>query len=214
MADGRCRPLGVLWSQVSAAFATDPSVIFDLYNEPMIGGLQPTTADWACLLNGCETVFDTCKADPSHPCTNVTYMTAGMQQLVDAVRSSRCRPTHHGRGTQLGGRPVWCEGRGGNGGHCMWQEFEPTDPNDQLIASFHTFNWTACSTPACWNEDVGTVASEVPVVTGEFGESDCSTSYVDTFMAWADQHDVSYLATSWEPQVDSVSGAVCVCTVV
>jgi endoglucanase len=187
------------WSQVSAAYAKDPSVIFDLFNEPMIGGLHPTTTDWACLLNGCETEFDTCKADPAHPCANVTYMTAGMQQLVDAVRSSGASQPIMVGGLNWAGDPCGVNDAGGNGGRCKWQEFEPTDPKGQLIVSFHTFDWTACNTPACWNVDVGRIASVVPVVTGEFGETDCSTSYVDAYMAWGDRHHVSYLATSWEP---------------
>ena len=40
-------------------------------------------------------------------------------------------------------------------------------------------------------------ASAVPVVTAELGEDDCSAGYVDTYMQWADRHDISYLAWSW-----------------
>jgi hypothetical protein len=35
------------------------------------------------------------------------------------------------------------------------------------------------------------------VITGEFGEDDCSASYIDQYMQWADQNNVSYLAWSW-----------------
>jgi endoglucanase len=39
----------------------------------------------------------------------------------------------------------------------------------------------------------------VPVVTGENGESDCAHGYVDSYMAWADAHGISYLGWTWNP---------------
>ena len=44
-----------------------------------------TSSTWSCWENGCSTQF---KDTAGH---NVTYLTAGMQQLVDAVRSSGAR---------------------------------------------------------------------------------------------------------------------------
>ena len=41
------------------------------------------------------------------------------------------------------------------------------------------------------------LAEEVPVVTGEFGELDCTASYVRSFMKWADRHGVGYLMWAW-----------------
>ena len=80
----------------------------------------------------------------------------------------------------------------------MWLKYEPSDPDRQLVASFHTYNWTACASVTCWNQDVEPLAKSVPIVTGEFGEGDCSTSFVSLFMNWADAHNISYLAWDWE----------------
>ena len=80
----------------------------------------------------------------------------------------------------------------------MWLKYEPHDPENQLIDSFHSYNWTACASVSCWNKDVAPLAKVVPVVTGEFGESDCRTAFIKSFMNWADAHNVSYLALNWQ----------------
>ncbi|MET3804406.1 hypothetical protein ABIB25_001401 [Nakamurella sp. UYEF19] len=41
------------------------------------------------------------------------------------------------------------------------------------------------------------MAAVVPVVTGEFGEEDGTADYLNTYMTWADNHDVGYLAWAW-----------------
>ena len=64
--------------------------------------------------------------------------------------------------------------------------------------SFHTYAGTACDTVTCWDESVAAVSTRVPVITGELGESDCSAAYIDAYMQWADGHDISYLAWSWQ----------------
>jgi len=56
------------WSSVAATFAGDPSVVFDLYNEPH-------GVSWQCWRDG-------------GVCADVSFAIAGMQQLVDAVRQT------------------------------------------------------------------------------------------------------------------------------
>lgn len=55
------------WSSVARAFAADPAVIFDLYNEPH-------GVSWQCWRNGCVLPEG--------------WRAAGMQTLLDAVRST------------------------------------------------------------------------------------------------------------------------------
>jgi endoglucanase len=205
-----------LWSQVASAFAANPSVIFDLFNEPFVGGIHPTTVDWACWSNGCTTRFALCPFDETTGefrqmtgCPIVTYQTVGMQQLVDVVRAAGATQPIMVGGLNWSGDPCGIHDTGGNGTQCMWLANEPKDHNNQLIASFHTYDWTACTTTSCWNASVAPLATHVPVVTGEFGESDCSASYIDAFMNWADQHNVSYLAHAWRP-LDSPHPSQCV----
>jgi hypothetical protein len=62
------------WSSVASAFASNHGVVFDLFNEPYI-------PSWSCWLEGCQASY-------SNAGTIVTYQTAGMQSLVNAVRAA------------------------------------------------------------------------------------------------------------------------------
>ena len=184
------------WSQVAATFSSYPSVVFDLFNEPSLGNSDPTAADWSCWLNGCASSFD-----------NVSYQVAGMQELLNTVRAAGATQPVMVGGLNYAGDPCGIYDQGGNGGSCAWLAYAPTDPDHQLIDSFHTYNWTGCTSLSCWDTSVLPVAASVPVVTGELGEDDCSASYIDTYMQWADQHDISYLAWDW--QASPAAGQTC-----
>ena len=56
-----------------------------------------------------------------------------------------------------------------------WMANEPTDPDNQLAASFHNYYGETCDTTSCWNSTIAAVAAHVPVVTGEFDQGyDCA----------------------------------------
>src|SRR5438105_7843565 len=109
-----------------------------------------------------------------------------MQRLVDAVRS--VAPT----------RPLVLGGLGWANDLSRWLAWKPADPAHQLIASVHVYDFTTCSTLACWQQPVGSVAAHVPVVTGELGEADCGHTFIDDYMSWADGAGVSYLGWTWD----------------
>ena len=197
------------WSEVAQSFSPDPNVIFDLFGEPFMGRGAPTSSDWSCWLNGCMTTFTPCSTGHSHDCTNVVYQTAGMQELVNTVRNAGAHQPIMLGGLNWSGDPCGIKDWGGASGTCMWLKYEPNDPDHQLIASFHAYNWTACASVTCWNQDVAPLAKSVPVVAGEFGEDDCSTHFVQSFMNWADTHNISYLAWDWEVP-DSSEPSTCV----
>ena len=189
------------WSQVASMFKSTPSVVFDLFNEPFVGRTNPTTADWSCWLNGCATSFACSRC--SLP---VTYQAVGMQQLLNTVRAAGATQPVMLGGLNWAGDPCGTTDLRGNGGICMWLHFKPSDPENQVIADFHTYSWTTCATTNCWNTSILPVATVVPVVTGEMGERDCSANYIDQYMSWADQHGVSYLAWSWEMPTSGTTG--------
>jgi endoglucanase len=65
--------------------------------------------------------------------------------------------------------------------------------------SFHVYNFNdVCVTVSCWNSELLPIAAKYPIITGEIGESDGTASFLDTFMTWADSHEVSYLAWTWD----------------
>ena len=154
---------GAFWTSVASFFKADPAVLFDLYNEPH-------DVNWSCWLNGC---------------TSPGWTTAGMQSLVDAVRSTGATQP-----IMLGGL-AWANDLSG------WLANQPVDPAQALVASFHNYNFNVCA-PSCWDSTVATLAGQVPVVTGEMGENDCLHGYIDQYMAWADVHGISYLGWTWD----------------
>jgi hypothetical protein len=170
MADADHSP--AFWRSVAHAFKSDRAVIFDLFNEPFI-------TSWPCWKDGCATTF----TDKSGQ--TVTYRTAGMQQLVDAVRSIGAH------------NPIMLGGLNYATDESAWAAYRPTDPDNQLIVSFHTYRTTACNTQSCWNSTIAPLAKTMPVVTGEFGESDCADTYALAYMTWADANGISYLAWAW-----------------
>jgi len=122
-----------------------------------------------------------------------------MQQLVNTVRAAGSDQPIMVGGLNWSGDPCGIDDSGGNGGVCMETANLPIDPLNQLAISFHTYSWTACITTSCWNTVLGAAqAANIPLVTGEFGEDDCSDSYINSYMNWADQNYISYLAWSWE----------------
>ncbi len=163
MADADHAP--AFWTSVASSYKSDPLVIFDLYNEPH-------DISWSCWLSGCN---------------SPGYMTAGMQDLVNAVRATGATNP-----LMLGGLAYANDLSG-------WLANKPTDPVNALVGSFHNYNFNACTSSSCWDSTIGTVAAQVPVITGELGENDCGGSYIDPYMSWADTNHVGYLAWTWNP---------------
>jgi endoglucanase len=152
------------WRSVAKTFRNDRAVLFDLYNEPH-------DLSWRCWRDGCV--------------TSDGEQAAGMQQLVNAVRSTGAKQP-----LLLGGLN-WANDLSG------WLRWRPRDPARQLVASVHVFETNACGEEACWNSVLARVARQVPVVAGEIGQGRCAHDFIDRFMSWADAHGVSYLAWAW-----------------
>jgi len=191
------------WKQVATAFKARPLVVFDLFNEPSLGRNDPSPSDWTCWLNGCRSTTPYCPANGTSGCSSVTYEVAGMQQLVDAVRSAGANQPLMIGGLDWSGAP--CKSVPADGS-CAWLTFEPADPLHQLVVSFHNYyDHTHCDTLTCWNATIAPLAKEAPVVTGELGEKNCSATFVDQYTQWADLHGVSYLAWTWQPDTLATS---------
>jgi endoglucanase len=198
VADGQ-RPMpddhsAALWTSVANTFKADPAVLFDVFNEPYSPAADFTDAasypvSWSCWQNGgCTLPVTVDGTDPgSDP---QTYTAVGMQALVDAIRATGAS------------QPILLGGLAYANDLSGWLAHEPTDPDDQLAASFHNYEGEVCATLICWNDVIAPVAAQVPVVTGEFDENeDCPVGADDGFdeayMDWADETGVSYLAWGW-----------------
>jgi endoglucanase len=172
------------WTSVATAFKGNDSVIFDLFNEP-----YPERADnsnetegWQCWLNG------------GSDCVGIGYTVAGMQSLVNAVRSTGANNV-----LMLGGLEY-------SNDLTQWLQYEPTDPDHDLAASWHSYNFNACITQSCWTSQVAPVAASVPVVAGEIGENDCAGTYIDPLTTWLESENISFLAWAWNADFNCSSG--------
>jgi endoglucanase len=160
------------WSQVANAFKNHPGVIFDPYNEPYPDSNQDTVAAWTCWRDGGS-------------CPGVTFATAGMQTLVDAIRGAGAKNVIALEGVQFGNTLTG------------WLSYRPSDPQNNLVGSWHTYEWAWCVTVACYENNVGALAALVPVIAGEVGEDNCDPTWFDTLLSWLDGKGVSYLAWTW-----------------
>jgi endoglucanase len=162
------------WSSAARAFKGNDAVIFDLFGEPHPGSiLGSETASWQCWRNG------------GSACPGFQYKAAGMQTLVNTVRATGANNV-----IMLGGLSFANDLTG-------WLKYEPKDPDHNLAASWHSYNFNLCNTLQCWNSQVGPVIAKVPLIGGEIGENDCADHYIDPLMAWLDSKSTSYLAWSW-----------------
>jgi len=175
MPDAQFTPM--FWSQVATAFKGNNAVIFDLFNEPFpdaANNFSNPTAAWTCLRDG-------------GTCAGIGYQVAGMQSLVNAVRATGATNI-----IMVGGL-TWTNDLS------QWLSFKPTDPTNNLIASWHTYNFNACVTTSCWDSTIGAVARQIPVQIGEVGQNTCAHDYIDQVMAWADTNGLGYAAWTWNP---------------
>jgi len=179
------------WKSVATAYASDPSVIFDAFNEPYSIWNDATNSysfqlTWSCWENGgCQAPYVTEDQTVATGAAAGTYTVVGMSALVAAIRA--------GGATQ----PIMLGGIDYSNNLSSWLAYKPND--SQLIASWHNYQGQSpCGdTTTCWNSEAGTVAASVPVIVGEFGETDGGSSFVTAFMAWADAHGIGYLPWAW-----------------
>lgn len=158
MADADHSP--AFWESVASYFKEDHAVLFDLFNEPF-------GVSWSCWRKGCWAPRG--------------FETAGMQQLVEAVRRTGAN------------QPVMVSGLGwaSEAGEA-WLRNRPVDPDGQLVAAVHAYGVLGN-----YHANLGIVAEQVPVVMSEVGEKDCTHTALDTLLPWADRNGVSYLAWAW-----------------
>jgi endoglucanase len=171
------------WTSVAQAFKGNDAVIFDLFNEP-----YPERADgndetegWQCWLDG-------------GTCAGISYQVAGMQTLVNSVRGTGANNV-----IMLGGLEYAND-------LTQWLSHEPSDPDHDLAASLHSYNFNACNNQSCWTSQLAPVAAKVPLIAGEIGENDCAASYIDPLMTWLDSQKASYLAWAWNADFNCSGG--------
>jgi len=185
------------WSSVASAYKNDPAVIFDLFNEPFLYGSYFTNSSqdpWQCWLNGCS-MNQFVSADqigPSGQSTgytqSYTWQTAGMQQLINAIRATGAV------------QPVLVNGVDWANDDSEWLANAPTDLAGQIIAGAHDYPGETCDTTSCWDQQQAPISATYPFLVGETGDTTTApVSFLPTFLPYADSHGWSYLAWTWNP---------------
>jgi hypothetical protein len=182
------------WQQVATAYKNNGSVVFDLFNEPVMSGSDDQ--QYKCWKNGST-------AASSGDCSMVSFAVAGMQQLVTTVRQAGANNL-----IMLGGIGYASE-------LDLWPTYVPVDtlspPN--IAASWHIYD----DQGGCTSDGPTTVATlcntstgrggqavmnaGYPIVVGETGYYSCSGTVGKTwwplFLSWADAQGIGFVAWSW-----------------
>ena len=161
------------WRQVSARFQENPLVVFDLFNEPYPDNNRDTDEAWRCWRDGGW-------------CGGVAFEAAGMQELVNAIRSTGAQNLILISGIQYGA------------GLSRWEEFQPADSASNLAASWHMypFSWYA-SDRHYWDATVADLGGRVPLIAAEVGQTDCGADFFADIIEWLRDHDAGYVAWVW-----------------
>lgn len=184
------------WRSAARAFRDNTSVVFDLFNEPFPDNDADTAAAWSCWRDG------GCMQTSQNG--GLRYRAVGMQQLTDAVRAAGASNVVIAEGIQYAQAVD------------QWLALEPHDPDGNLVASVHLYSWNQCNSPPCYNGTMRQVAAQVPLLIGEVGpdltvpwspglNTSCprsdvgSTGFDSALLSWARQHQVSWMAWSWNP---------------
>ncbi len=170
------------WTSVASTFKGNDAVIFDLFNEPYASrATGSAVSGWQCWLDGGS-------------CPGIGYQVAGMQSMVNAVRSTGASNV-----IMLGGEEYANDlGTPGSATDPSILNYLPTDPDSNLAVSWHSYNFNTCDTESCWTSEVAPVLAKVPVIVGEIGENDCGGSYLDSLTSWLNSETTSYLAWTWD----------------
>ncbi len=197
------------WTSFATAFKGYPNVIFELFNEPFLDQVTVTgTTAWPALING-GTLTSYRAQTPTNPWyTTVqhTWQTAGMQQMLNAVRATGAT------NVILTSTLAYSSMMTG------WLQYHPTDTLNpsQLGAVWHAYpapgnpSAEACiGLPACSAQVMSAaqsiVAAGYPVVVTEYGDPSGGTTapWSSVLLPFADTNGISYMGWTWDPWVGS-----------
>lgn len=192
------------WTSLATAYKGDPNVIFELFNEPYFYWLTANETEWNVLMKG-GTITKYVSAGTNSYETTYSWQSAGMQQLVDAVRATGATNV------------VLVSGVSWSQDLSQWAANKPTDSANQLAAVWHAYpnsstvgNAQAAlpkygSVAYTWTQSV--LAAGYPVVTTEFGDNNATgtvgSPFASNLLPWLDKAGGSYLGWTWNAWSDS-----------
>jgi len=214
MADADHAP--TFWSQVAKMFASNGSVIFDLFNEPYI-------MDWTCWTQG-----GMCAKWNGSSATGSSYQVAGMASLLQAVRTAGAENVviMGGLGyssdmsswvTSVNSIPTLAAPLNGisiKNVAVSWHAYDFNSEQSQCPSQYNSYmgSCTTGEATATATSVTAVLSAGFPLIIGESGISAYNTStampfsatqltdlenWYDSLLTWADGQGQSYLAWTW-----------------
>jgi len=152
----------LFWQQLATKYANNPSILFELYNEPKVGGYMPGTDNWNTWLNGG---------------TSSGFAVHGMQELYTTVRATGANNL-----IIIGGL-AWAYDLSGVPSH--------TVSGTGIIYNTHPYKSSSNSNPGGWGQYFGSLTATYPVIATEFGDTSmvqptgCSADFDTSFTQYA-----------------------------
>lgn len=189
------------WTSVATQFKSYPNVLFELFNEPFIGGSGPVwEPNWRTVMRGGDlSYYMTEQANPGEARVDFHWRVAGMQQMLEAVRATGAT------NVTLIGTPSWSQDLS------QWTDNAPSDPIHQIGVVWHAYpNSNIVGSPQAavpklgsdaygWAERI--LAAGYPILITETGDHNApgtvGAPYLAHLLPWADEHAMSYLGWTW-----------------
>ena len=184
------------WRSVADTFRNRPGVLFELFNEPT---LTPDRSEhWELLLSGGDQEEILTGGNPAT--VRIPWRAAGMQAMLDAVRSTGARNV------------VLVSGLSYAGNLRRWMKYRPVDPIQQMAVAWHAYpafnsTWGTSAYletnagPQAWHDVEAILEAGYPVVVTEFGDRNTQGTvgapFAQRLLPWADRHGVSYVGWAW-----------------
>jgi len=112
------------------------------------------------------------------------FQVAGYQQLYDAVRSTGAQ------NVVIVGGLNWAYDLSGVASHQV--------QGVNIMYATHPYDFPG-KQPSDWNAGFGYLAATYPVIATEFGSGDCSPTYVQNFVDYAQRLNIHWTAWAWYP---------------
>lgn len=165
------------WRLVAARYASQPGVLFNLYNEPH-------DVSWACWLNGGCSVRSSVSTGPQ-----VSYKAVGMQRLYDTIRQTGAP------NVILVGGLDWAYDLSGVGSGYAVKGYN-------IVYDTHVYTaWH--NTQEDWDSHFGFLTPNYALSATEFGSVDCSSIVTEQLLDYFDaprglpQNAMSWAIWSW-----------------
>jgi len=191
------------WISIANQFKNNPSVLFELYNEPFFN-FEFTGNSWSYMMQGTSGSFT------GYPATSNSgnwqdvqqpWVVASYQQMINVVRGTGAT------NVVLIGSMQYTQDLS------SWLTSRPTDPLGQMAATWHAYptygtTWGTLAysqpnySPQIFTEVQNILAAGIPVIATETGDQDspgtAGSPLVATVTSFADKNGVSVVGWAWD----------------